>query len=176
MTDVQTPKLPAPVALERDDIGRPVALRFDSPQPAAASRERPLLAMDGSPHALHALEEAIALARGLGDGAIDLVNVQPWLSKEAANEELAWRGWQATAQARARLDESGIAWRLHILMGEAANSIVTLARKLDSRLIVIGSHGHGATESLLLGSVAYKVIHLFHGSVLVTRLPAKTAP
>jgi len=100
---------------------------------------------------------------------VDLVHVHPWLVKEAAEAELARRGWHAAAAARALMDEAGIAWRLHVRMGEAAEEIVALAQELGSRGIAIGSHGLTATESLFLGSVAYKVVHLGKVPVLIVR-------
>lgn len=54
-------------------------------------------------------------------------------------------------------------------MGDAAEGIVALARELGSRGIAIGSRGLTAAESLLLGSVAYKVVHLSAVPVLVVR-------
>ena len=83
--------------------------------------------------------------------------------------ELARRGWHATAAVRALMDEAGIAWRLHVRMGEAAEEIVALAQQLGSQGIAIGSHGLTATESLFLGSVAYKVVHLGKVPVLIVR-------
>ena len=83
--------------------------------------------------------------------------------------ELARRGWHATTAARAHMDEAGIAWRLHVRMGEAAEEIVALAQELGSQGIAIGSHGLTATESLFLGSVAYKVVHLGKVPVLIVR-------
>ena len=59
-------------------------------------------------------------------------------------------------------------------MGEPAHSIVTLAKLLNSRGIVIGARGLSATEGLLLGSVAQQVIHAAQAAVLVVRTPMET--
>ena len=67
------------------------------------------------------------------------------------------------------MDEAGIAWRLHVRLGETAEEIVALARDLGSQGIAIGSHGLMATESLLLGSVTYKVAHLGKVQALIVR-------
>ena len=45
-------------------------------------------------------------------------------------------------------------------MGEAAEQIIALTGRLDCSGIVIGSRGLGVTESLLLGSVTSKLMHL----------------
>lgn len=71
--------------------------------------------------------------------------------------------------ACALMDEADIAWRLHLRLGETAEEIVALARGLGSQGIDIDSHGLTATESLLLGSVAYKVVRLGKVPTLIVR-------
>ena len=92
--------------------------------------------------------------------ALHLVHVQPWLSKEAAETELAQRALDATARARALLDAKALPWRLHVAMGDPAERIVELSRQFGATTMVIGYQGLGAVESLLLGSVANKVMDL----------------
>ena len=101
-----------------------------------------------------------------------LVNVQPWLSKEAAEGGLSQRGWATCVEACAMLDAKGLGWQLHVLMGEPAARIVELAKRLDSLGLVIGARGLTASKALLLGSVAQQVIHTARGAVLVMRAPA----
>ncbi len=83
--------------------------------------------------------------------------------------ELARRGWDAAANARTLMEDAGIHWRLHVRMGEAPEEIVALAKELGSCGIAIGSHGLTAAQSLFLGSVAYKVVHLGKLPVLIVR-------
>lgn len=163
-------KMPTPGSVERDEDGRLVGLHIDGDQPLVAHGENAwLVAVDGSSHAQRAVAEAAHLACQMPGCSLHLVNVQHWLSKEAAETELAQRGWAASEKARAFLDARGQPWRLHVVMGEAAEHIVALASRLGCRGIVIGSRGLGAAENLLVGSVAYKVIHLSPVSVLVVR-------
>lgn len=164
--------MPTPVSEERDDIGRLIAATYETGRahPDAGSGNGWLVAVDGSDHSLRAVSQAARLAsESRARASIDLVNVQPWLGKEAAETELPQRGWAATARARALLDAAGAPWRVHVVMGEVAPQIVRLAEALGSRGIVIGSHGLTSAQALLLGSVAYKVIHTATVSVLVTR-------
>ncbi len=56
-----------------------------------------------------------------------------------------------------------------VRMGEAAEEIVALAQQLGSRGIALGSRGLTATESLFLGSIAYKVVPLAKVPVLIGR-------
>ena len=143
---------------------------------AAPADDRWLVALDGSRHAIQALASAIRLANESGVREIDLVNVQPWLSKEAAEVELARRGYAAAQDACALLDAHGLRWRLHVLMGEPAARIVELAGTLGSRGIVIGARGLSATQALLLGSVAQEVIHTAGEAVLVVRAVRAPVP
>lgn len=163
--------LPSPVLERRDDIGRLVAATWHGVGAGAdsAAAARWLVAIDGSDCSLRTLATAVDLVMLGNDREIDLVNVQPWLVKEAAETELPRRGWAATAQARGLLDAASIRWRLNVVLGEAAPGIIGMADALSSRAIAIGSHGLTATESLLLGSVAYKVLQLAKLPVLIVR-------
>lgn len=172
MPATESGAVPTPVSKGRDDIGRLIAVTFETGRahPDAGSHKGWLVAVDGSDHSLSAVSQAVRLASESGARAsIDLVNVQPWLGKEAAETELPQCGWAATASARALLDAAGAPWRVHVVMGEAAPQIVRLAEALGSRGIIIGARGLTSAQALLLGSVTYKVIHTATVSVLVTR-------
>lgn len=162
--------VPAPGLERRDDMGRLVAATWHG---AGATDDtgnaRWLVAVDGSACSLRAVAMVAGLATLEKGAGVDLVHVQPWLNKEAAETELPRRGWAATAQARQLLDAAAIRWRLHVVMGEGAPEIARLADALGSRGIAIGSRGLTATESLLLGSVAYQVVHLARLPVLIVR-------
>ncbi|MDO8440775.1 MAG: universal stress protein [Polaromonas sp.] len=162
--------MPAPALERRDDMGRLVAVTWHGADPSDdTGSARWLVAVDGSACSLRAVAMAAGLAALERGAEVDLVHVQPWLNKEAAESELARRGWAATSQARQLLDAASVRWRLHVLMGEGAPEIADLADALGSRGIAIGSRGLTATESLLLGSVAYKVVHLARLPVLIVR-------
>jgi nucleotide-binding universal stress UspA family protein len=160
--------IPAPTSEQRDALGRRVALTWCS-TPHVPTGPAWLVAVDGSPCALRAVD-AVARLVALGQGQrVDIVHVQSWLSKEAAEVELARQGWALSASARQRLDRAAIAWQLHVHMGEAAADIAQLAERLDSLGIVVGSHGLTAARSVLLGSVAYQVLDMARRPVLIVR-------
>lgn len=162
--------MPVPAAEQRDDIGRLVAVTWQGMGAGEATRsDRWLVAVDGSACSLRAVEMVARMAAVEQGAGVDLVHVHSWLNKEAAETELARRGWAATAPARQALNAAGVSWRLMSLMGEEAPEIVRLAQALGSRGIAIGSRGLTAAESVLLGSVAYKVVHLAQSSVLLVR-------
>jgi len=165
--------MPTPDLEQRDSLGRLTSVAWYSNE-APATRTAPvcgrwLVAVDGSACSLRAVAASARLAAGGQGDVLDLVNVQPWLSKEAAESELAQRGWAATAPARQLLQASATPWRLHVLMGEDATTIVHLAESLDSLGICLGSHGWTAAEAVLLGSVTSKVLRLAKVPVLIVR-------
>jgi nucleotide-binding universal stress UspA family protein len=162
---------PQPDREQRDEDGRRISVLFESRQrrPATPADRCWLVALDGSGHSMHALSEAMRLAVESGAGVLDLVTVLPWLSKEAAETELARRGWAVAADACATLDAHALGWRLHVLMGEPADRLIQHAQALGSRGIIVGARGLSATETLLLGSVAQQVIHSMRGTVVVVR-------
>lgn len=163
-----------PTGERRDEHGRRIALTFDSTlvRPIAPPTECWCVAIDGSRHSMDALSQAMQLAAESGVRTLDLGAVHHWLSSEAAETELACRGLATSADARALLDKSGFAWRLHVLMGEPAPRLVELIQALGSRGIVVGARGLSAVEGLLLGSVVQHIIHNAQGAVLVVRAPA----
>ncbi|MBW8469994.1 MAG: universal stress protein [Thiobacillus sp.] len=170
MTNTTPTAVPAPDQTARDELGRLVAASWGTASQNHAGRSgRWLVAVDGSEGSLHAASVVARLIAAKAHTWIDLVHVNPWLVKEAAEVELVRRGWHAAAAARALMDEAGIEWRLHVRMGEAAEEIVALAQELGSCGIAIGSHGLTAAESLFLGSVAYKVVQVGKLPVLIVR-------
>jgi len=46
----------------------------------------------------------------------------------------------------------------HVVLGDPAPEIITLAHELGAELLVVGSHGGGAMQRLLVGSVAARVV------------------
>ena len=155
---------------KRDDTGRLVALTWHSAGfDAGAVRDRWLVAVDGSSGSLRAVEIVVRLSALEKSAGVDLVYVESWLNKEAAETELVRRGWAVMTTARQPFDASRIHWRLYALMGEGAPEIASLADQLGSRGIAIGSRGLTAAEYVLLGSVASKVVHLARAAVLVVR-------
>jgi nucleotide-binding universal stress UspA family protein len=53
--------------------------------------------------------------------------------------------------------------------GAPADQIIRVADEVGADLIVVGGRGKGAVEAIILGSVAYRVLHHAPCPVLVTR-------
>ena len=56
-----------------------------------------------------------------------------------------------------------------LLQGNPADEIVAFADTIDADLIVVGSRGHGAVASALIGSVSRAVLHESRRPVLIAR-------
>jgi nucleotide-binding universal stress UspA family protein len=159
---------PVPPGGEYDTDGRLVGMVYDSAPPLPAPATNPwIVAVDSSDNALRAVAHAAGQAAAMNAMALHLVHVQPWLAKEAAEAELAHRALGATARARDLLDAKGLPWRLHVALGEPAQRIIHRAVRISASGIIIGSRGLNVVESLLFGSVAYKVMHLSPLPVMV---------
>ena len=54
-----------------------------------------------------------------------------------------------------------------LLEGDPVDKIIYEATRLEPRLIVVGSHGHGALHGLLMGSVSTGILRKTRCPVLV---------
>ena len=141
---------------------------------------RILIATDGSPSALQAIEVGLDLAEEEGSEAI-FVHVAP--AKDVL-PVMGGFGMAAPVSTPHKLDaadrlclddavriaeELGLETRAELLAGDPAKEIVAYADSVDADLIVIGSHGYGAISGVLLGSVSRGVLHRTTRPVLIVR-------
>ena len=78
-------------------------------------------------------------------------------------------GAEALAAARQVLDAAKIAYTTNVLVGPPAETIVAHAKRERCDLLLIGHRGMGAAASMVLGSVASKVLHLSPIPVLLVK-------
>ncbi len=139
-----------------------------------------LLATDGSASAEHAALKAVELARihGAQLTAVYVVDPYPYLGIGEANP-LGFQSYMAAAQevstkAFAHLADlakpAGVQLQVRLVEDmHAVHGILQAAADATADLIVVGSHGRGALEKLVLGSVAGKVVAQSTRPVLVVR-------
>jgi nucleotide-binding universal stress UspA family protein len=134
-----------------------------------------LLATDGSPDAGQALAYARDLA--LRDGAQVVVvhafePVPTYLGDPLEGRVLGRHvaaGEEVANEAARKLQEAGVDVIVEVLEGPAADAILNVAGVRECDLIVMGSRGHGALASLILGSVSHRVLARAPVPVLIVK-------
>ena len=137
-----------------------------------------LLAVDGSPISARAAKHAAKLVTQLADPAqLILFNADPPMLQavavkvglETVQRHHAENGQHAIRAARTVLKRAHVEFSERLAVGEPAEAIVKAAKAERCDLIVMGTHGQGGLQRLLLGSVASKVIALTDLPVTVVR-------
>lgn len=152
------------------------------PQRASGGARDPLallVAVDGSNAANRAVQYVARLATRNPAVRIVLVNVQPAIAARnlrlGALAEIEARA-QAEAAAATRpaeriLRRAGVQFGRRLARGEPVQAIIETAASSECGRIVLGTRGRGAAKALLLGSVAYGVVHRAEVPVTVVRQP-----
>ncbi|MBA4176364.1 MAG: universal stress protein [Leptothrix sp. (in: Bacteria)] len=138
-----------------------------------------LIAVDGSPHALRAMEAAARLQSETNGLEAVLVHVRdvplhveqyPVMDATAVERALQQQQSALLDEALSQARRTGLKQvETRAEVGVAAKEIVRLAAELGSDMIVIGTHGRGALAGLLLGSVAQRVVHRAEVPVLLVK-------
>jgi nucleotide-binding universal stress UspA family protein len=138
-----------------------------------------LIAVDGSEHARRAIEAAARLAKQMQSAEVVLLNVAdamvfygelPPFDLEPVERAQRQHQEQLLAEAVAQARASGLQNVLsQSAVGLAAQEILRVADERGVDQIVMGTHGRGVVGSLLLGSVAQRVVHQAKVPVLLVR-------
>lgn len=135
-----------------------------------------LIATDGSESAQEALEFGLDLAAEQGAMPVIVyvapaVDIIPYISFAVPPPEvphpLSEADHQPLVAARAMAETKGLAPRTELLLGDPANEIVAFADSIEADLIILGTRGHGAIASALLGSVSKGVLNKSGRPVLI---------
>lgn len=111
-------------------------------------------------HLLHVLVEPIQ--------AFDVAGALPYLDVTTQKE------WEEATKKRlartvASAEKRGVPATSEIVWGRPSDALVEAAKKMKASLIVLGTHGRGAIEKLLIGSTAERVLRLSPVPVLTVR-------
>lgn len=140
-----------------------------------------LVPWDGSEHSRRALDFLLALLKEQTPAEVHVLNVQhraPILDRiaggqpseiEHAEAPALDAGRKALDPAVQKLAAAGVPHVAKVLVGDAPHEIVDYAKAHHCEGIVMGTHGHGAVTTLMLGSTAHKVLHLTHVPVTYVR-------
>jgi nucleotide-binding universal stress UspA family protein len=129
-----------------------------------------LVAIDGSDHARRALDYALSLAKENAAIELHILTVQPepnvygeiqvYITEVRMAQLQRQHSQDILAPALEAAQNAGIAHSGEIVVGHAATTIANRAEELGCDAIVMGTQGRGAMGSVLMGSVALKVVHL----------------
>jgi nucleotide-binding universal stress UspA family protein len=142
--------------------------------------KRILIATDGSPSALQAIEVGLDLAEEEGAEAT-FVHVAPtkdvlpvmggfgMAAPVSMPHELDEADRECLDDAVRIAEELGLETKAKLLAGDPAKEIVSYADSIDADLVVVGSHGYGSITGALLGSVSRGVLRRTTRPVLIVR-------
>jgi nucleotide-binding universal stress UspA family protein len=141
--------------------------------------KRIVIATDGSDGAWAAVEEGVELAAEVG-AEVTFVTVRPRISALLGDQLYQHRLTEQLEQARAVLGRAeaearraGVDYDSDILEGDPVQSIAQAARGWMADLVVVGSRGHGAVASAVIGSVSRGLLNRSPAPVMIVRTAAR---
>lgn len=134
-----------------------------------------LLAVDGSENSLRAVKEAVKLASLVKDAEVTLLYVID--HKDDENDELhdtAAVEFELARQrkiqpARDALEKEEIFYRVEMMYGMPAQTIIELANERNFDIVIIGKRGLNKMQKMIMGSVSQKVANEADCPVLVVK-------
>lgn len=96
-------------------------------------------------------------------------NVKLFINQKTIDDYYREQGMAALQSARDALDAAALPYQYHISVGTPAEAIVQYANERAVDEIVMGRQGQGGLQTLLLGSVVNKVLHLAGCPVLLIK-------
>jgi len=138
-----------------------------------------LIPVDGSANAQRAIDYVINNIPALKESPQLLLlnvqwnvatgNVKLFINQKTIDDYYREQGMAALQSARTALDAAALPYQYHISIGTPAEAIVQYANEQSADQIVMGRQGQGGLQSLLLGSVVNKVLHLANCPVLLIK-------
>jgi nucleotide-binding universal stress UspA family protein len=128
---------------------------------------------DGSDSSKAALSNALEFAKALGDSVVIVFGDAPGgygggevpEQKQAVDEFARKVTQEALDAAQSAKVESAV----ELVNEHAHEALITVAKRHDARMIVVGSHGESPLKGTIVGSTAYKLLHFSETPVLVVR-------
>lgn len=134
-----------------------------------AGYDKVLVAIDGTEDSNRILDHVAALAP-IHDSEVIVFHVRQLAYSGAATLQVGPPEEITVEDATRRLGQAGIRARAVVedaYWGQTADAIVEAAQGNGAKAIVIGTRGRSKAAAVVLGSVAYRVLHLANQPVLV---------
>ena len=126
---------------------------------------------DGSACGEAALDAALGLAPSLGDEVTVVFGYAPpgiWGGEIADHEEaIEELGESVLGKAREQASKQGVEIGEQLVPKRGVEALIEVADERDARLIVVGSYGEAPLKGAILGTTAYKLLHISEVPVLV---------
>ncbi len=138
-----------------------------------------LVPVDGSELSIKAVRHSVKLVRQGLRASLVLLNVQEpatlYEMVTAPDAEMLARvgaeaGIDMLQEAEALAVEADVAYEREVVRGDPAHMIVEVAERFHCGLVVMGSHGAGALQHALLGSVSQEVLRACPVPVMYVKL------
>jgi nucleotide-binding universal stress UspA family protein len=138
-----------------------------------------LIPVDGSDNALRAVGYVVTNIAALKEipqllllnvqWNVAVGNVKLFIDQNTINDYYLEQGMGALHAARTMLDAAALPYQYHVSIGNPAEAIAQYADEQAVDQIVMSRQGQGGLQSLLLGSVVRKVLHLTSHPVLLVK-------
>ncbi len=137
-------------------------------------------AIDFSEVTAAVLTETIEIAKAL-DCSVTLIHVVQYVPETTLyegemilpdlpmQEILQENSEKQLRESQQRVLLAGLECDITLRDGTPAHEVLEYTKSVDPRMVVLGSHGHGALYHLVLGSVSEKIVDKAHCSVLVVK-------
>lgn len=136
-----------------------------------------LVPVDASKSAEHAVRYAAKLCADIPSLQLHLLNIQEpfdtrahaYMSQQDIKTSQTAEAQGVLQTAMQILDDSGVPYRTDWRVGDIAPTIASYAEEIGCEGIVMGTRGLGAVSNLMIGSVAFKVVHLVNVPVTLVK-------
>ena len=132
-----------------------------------------IVGYDGTDSSKAALDQALGLAKELGDRVVIAFGYAPGGygggEVPAHREAVKEHGERVTAEASGVAASAGVDSEVELVNEHGAHALTDIATERKARMIVIGSRGESSLRGAVLGSTAHQLVHIAETPVLIVR-------